>query len=136
MALLWDRINDDNPETLDFYFPSDIYLSRLDKNLNREMQLETLVTCITRDLKHHRMLAEERQWTAYQDSRKESDDNLYPDGVMKALHFLDSFHLVRFWPRLTEQCNNEVNMFQCFCQWCHRDGVSSCMGNSDYYGSE
>ena len=121
MALLWNRIEDDQPNPLDFYLPSDIYLSRLDKN--REMQLETLATCITRDLKHHRMHAEERQWTAYQDSQKDWDDKLYPDGVMKALQYLDSFHLVQFWPRLTEQCNNELNMFQCFCQWCRRYGV-------------
>ena len=121
MALLWDRIKDDHKEPLDFYFPSDIYLSRLDKK--REMQLETLVSIITRDLKHYRMFAEEKLWITYQDNRPESEDQLYPDGVMKALQFLDSFHFVRFWPRLTEQCDNELNMFQCFCQWCQRDGV-------------
>ena len=31
MEPLWDRINDEKAEALDFYFPSDIYLSKVDK---------------------------------------------------------------------------------------------------------
>ena len=89
MALLWDRIKDDQSEPLSFYVPSDIYLSRLDKK--RDMQLQTLLTIISRDLKNHRMFAEERLWTAYQSSRAESDDQLYPDGVTKALQFRTIF---------------------------------------------
>ena len=69
--------------------------------MKREMKLETLCINIQKVLKHHRLLAEEKKWIEHLDKREEFDDRLYPDGVSNALQRLDSFHLVRFWPRLT-----------------------------------
>ena len=83
---------------------------QLDKK--REVKLETLCTNIQKDLKHHRLLAEEKQWIEHLDKREEFDDRQYPDGVSKALQRLDSFQLVQFWPRLTIKCDNELNIFQ------------------------
>ena len=121
MEELWKRITDESAEALDFYFPSDNYMRQLDKK--RDMTIRTLRTNIQKDLTHHRLLAEEKLWIEHLDKRDFFDDNLYPDGVSLALTRLDSFHLVRFWPRLTLECNQEMNMFQCFCTGCHKNGV-------------
>ena len=95
LEALWDRITDESAEPLDFYFPSDNYMRVFDKK--RELSIEVLRTNIQKDLKHHRLLAEEKQWIAHLDKRPFDYDRLYPDGVSKALTRIDSFHLVRYW---------------------------------------
>ena len=49
---------DEAVESLDFYFPSDNYMRLLDKK--RDMTLAILRTQIQKDLRHHRLFAEEK----------------------------------------------------------------------------
>ena len=86
---LWDCLDGEDDPSVDIYFPSDKFLIEIDKS--REKSLQTLRTIVARELEHHRLIAEEPLWNGKLDKREFIDDELYPDGLDKALERLHNF---------------------------------------------
>ena len=113
-------LNPDDP--IDFYIPSDGFMLRIDPH--RARLLEPMMTQITEELKHHLLMADEKQWGDYIDARLEgsSSEIVYKDGVVKALERLYNFHRMRIWKIWCEESNDDLLIIQCFCPNCFKNG--------------
>ena len=119
-------------KSVDFYFPSEHFLCRIDKK--RTLSLQALRSTVKTHLKRHLTFADAKLWDR-ECENKEASKTIVVNELERAAEAIHDFRLVQVWPRLTAEANDETLMMKCFCPvghkfcFCHHSWVLQLLVN-------